>query len=432
MAVTGTLAPAEREQRVDELGRHERRVLVATDCLAEGINLQEYFDAVVHYDLSWNPTRHEQREGRVDRYGQPRNTVRVVTFYGENSPIDGLVLDVLLRKHQRIRKSLGVAVPVPTDSAAVIDAILEGLITRGRDEDSVFEQLSLIEDLAKPYDQQLELEWESAAERERRSRTLFAQHSIKPDEVHRELLAVREAIGAGVDVRRFVTQALRAYGATVHEGRRGGLVADLAETPRALREAVGLAAEDYKLEIARDGSLTLERTHPVVQAIAAHTLDSALDPYGEPVAARCAVIRTNSVNRRTTLLLLRLRFNLTVREGADAQRQLLAEDAQLLAFTGPPATPEWLGREQAEALLSVEPEANVAHEQAVRALERAVEGLPQLASALEECARRRAGKLIESHRRVRAGARAGGSVEVDPQLPPDVLAAYVFLPIAEA
>jgi len=50
----------------------ERRVLVCTDCLSEGINLQDHFDAVVHYDLSWNPTRHEQREGRVDRYGQGR------------------------------------------------------------------------------------------------------------------------------------------------------------------------------------------------------------------------------------------------------------------------------------------------------------------------------------------------------------------------
>ena len=56
---------------VDELAPHDRRVLVATDCLCEGINLQALFDAVVHYDLSWNPTRHEQREGRVDRFGQP-------------------------------------------------------------------------------------------------------------------------------------------------------------------------------------------------------------------------------------------------------------------------------------------------------------------------------------------------------------------------
>ena len=39
-------------------------MLVCTDCLSEGINLQAYFDAVIHYDLSWNPTRHEQREGQ--------------------------------------------------------------------------------------------------------------------------------------------------------------------------------------------------------------------------------------------------------------------------------------------------------------------------------------------------------------------------------
>ncbi len=69
-AMTGTLPPAERRDRIHDLtaepGRH---VLVATDCLSEGVNLQEHFQAVVHYDLAWNPTRHEQREGRVDRFG---------------------------------------------------------------------------------------------------------------------------------------------------------------------------------------------------------------------------------------------------------------------------------------------------------------------------------------------------------------------------
>jgi len=69
--VTGLLPPAEREERVNQLIESGKRVLVCTDCLSEGINLQQGFDAVVHYDLSWNPTRHEQREGRVDRYGQP-------------------------------------------------------------------------------------------------------------------------------------------------------------------------------------------------------------------------------------------------------------------------------------------------------------------------------------------------------------------------
>lgn len=78
--VTGSLPPDEREARVADLMTNEKRVLVCTDCLSEGINLQEGFDAVVHYDLSWNPTRHEQREGRVDRFGQGRELVRAVTY----------------------------------------------------------------------------------------------------------------------------------------------------------------------------------------------------------------------------------------------------------------------------------------------------------------------------------------------------------------
>lgn len=431
-AVTGTLAPPEREERVAELGRHPHRVLVATDCLSEGINLQEHFDAVVHYDLSWNPTRHEQREGRVDRYGQPRPTVRVITFYGTNSPIDGIVLDVLLRKHQRIRKALGVAVPVPTDSAAVIDAILEGLITRGRPGEAAFEQLALdVGEVTAPFDRRLELEWQTAAEREKRTQAMYAQHAIKPDEVYRELLATREATGAGVDVTRFVTQALRAYGATIREGSRGGLVANLEEAPAGLREAVGLAASDYTLEIARDGSLSIERTHPVVQAIAAHVLDSALDPYARHViAARCGVVRTRAVGRRTSLLLLRLRFHLII-SLAEHRRQLLAEDAALVAFTGTGGAPEWLDDEQTDGLLAAHPDANVSPDQAARYATRLVEALPALAPALDDFARRRARELLATHRRVRQGARGGGSVEVEAQLPVDVLGAYVLLPAGE-
>ncbi len=126
-AVTGLLPPDEREERVLELGQAAQHVLVCTDCLSEGINLQEHFDAVLHYDLSWNPTRHEQREGRVDRYGQPSPTMRVITYYGVDNQIDGIVLDVLMRKHRTIRNSLGISVPVPVDTDQVVEAIFEGL-----------------------------------------------------------------------------------------------------------------------------------------------------------------------------------------------------------------------------------------------------------------------------------------------------------------
>ncbi len=431
MAVTGTLPPAEREERVHALGEHEHRVLVATDCLSEGINLQEQFDAVVHYDLSWNPTRHEQREGRVDRFGQPRPVVRVITFYGENSPIDGLVLDVLIRKHERIRKSLGVAVPVPMDSSAVMDAILEGLITRGRDDQSVFEQLSLIEEVAAPFDEELEVEWTNAAEREKRSRTLFAQHSIKPEEVHRELVAVREAVGSGVDVRRFAGDMLRASRAAVSDAASGPLVADVGDVPRGLRDVIGVAPGSRELKLGDSVTGLLVRTDPIVQALAAYALDTALDPVGTPIAARCAAIRTRAVSQRTTLLLLRMRFHLTIRRPGGQLKQLLAEDARLLAYTGTPATAAWLSERDAEELLSAEPDANVVHDSAVRAVQRAIEGLDALGPALAETATVRAAEVLATHRRIRASSRDTGSVSVEPQLPVDVLGVYVFLPVAE-
>ncbi|MGH9129093.1 MAG: helicase-related protein, partial [Acidimicrobiales bacterium] len=128
VAVSGRIPAAHRAERIAQLATHDRRVLVATDCLSEGINLQEHFDAVLHYDLSWNPTRHEQREGRVDRFGQPRQQVRIVTFYGSDNRVDALVLDVLLRKHKAIRASLGVSVPVPGDPNALIEALVGGLL----------------------------------------------------------------------------------------------------------------------------------------------------------------------------------------------------------------------------------------------------------------------------------------------------------------
>ena len=62
----------------------------------------------VHYDLSWNPTRHEQREGRVDRFRQPRPRVRVLTYYGTDNGIDGIVLEVLLRSTGGVHLRAGI------------------------------------------------------------------------------------------------------------------------------------------------------------------------------------------------------------------------------------------------------------------------------------------------------------------------------------
>ncbi len=442
-AVTGLLPPIERENRIAELVQSPQRVLVCTDCLSEGINLQEHFDAVFHYDLSWNPTRHEQREGRVDRYGQPRKQVRVVTYYGTDNQIDGIVLDVLLKKHQTIRSSLGISVPVPIDTDQVVEAIFEGLLLRENTGHlSQSEQLLLPGmDVAWKHERDdLFREWEATSEREKRSRTMFAQEGIKVDEVAEELAAVRSAIGSGVDVAAFMETALAAQGASVsHISQQGAdaLQFDLSETPQGVRDATGntaSAAARFKARFelpVQEGTLYLSRTHPLVEGLAGYVMDVALDPLLSKgsAACRCGVIRTSRVLRRTTLLLVRLRFHIVAQHGAEEQ-QLLAEDCQVLAFAGPAQNAEWLSDSQAiEGLLQAPSEGNIYPEQAEEFLRKVLDQFELLRPHLEQVARERGEELLNAHRRVRAAAQIRGvRYRVEPQLPVDVLGVYMYLP----
>jgi len=432
-AVTGTLPPAEREQRVRQLGEHPQRVLVATDCLSEGINLQDSFDAVMHYDLSWNPTRHEQREGRVDRYGQPSPVVRTLTYYGVDNQIDGVVLDVLLRKHKSIRSSLGISVPVPGNTSDVVQALMQGLMLRGSSYRSSG-QLSFAE-LGGGFDEKayndLHLEWDNVTEKESRSRTMFAQRSLDVSEVAAEWASIRAAIGTHVDVARFMSDAITAYGGFV---RQNGTQAEIHVPNRAaIRELFDEKHQQrftagYELPVS-DGTIHLTRTHPYVEGLANHVMDAALDPLLEGEARRCGAIRTKAVSQVTTLLLMRYRYHIVVRRGND-EAPLLAEASDLVGFQGQPQAPRWLDNEEAEALLAAEPDANIAPADATRFLSRILESFPKLQEELNQRTQQRGDELLEAHRRVRTASRLTGvRYRIEPQLPPDVLGVYVLLPV---
>ena len=88
-SVTSALSDEERQILVEDLTKHKGPVvMVATDCLSEGLSLQDGFNAVVHYDLPWNPNRLEQREGGVVKFGQVSRIVKAVLSYGADNPID--------------------------------------------------------------------------------------------------------------------------------------------------------------------------------------------------------------------------------------------------------------------------------------------------------------------------------------------------------
>jgi len=98
--IHGGMNPHER-YCANEKSTTEKQICVATEAAGEGINLQ-FCRLMINYDLPWNPTRLEQRLGRIHRIGQERD-VHAFNFVAsaseEGQPIvEGRILERLLEK----------------------------------------------------------------------------------------------------------------------------------------------------------------------------------------------------------------------------------------------------------------------------------------------------------------------------------------------
>ncbi len=433
--VTGELPEELRRETVEETGEYERRILVATDCMSEGVNLQEYFDAVVHYDLSWNPTRHEQREGRVDRFGQPRRVVRASLLFGENNPVDGAVLEVILRKAKRISERLGVPVPLPDDEHRLTEALLKAVLLRGRRRENGA-QLTLDFGRIAPEAEAVEVAWRDAEERARKASTKFAQRRLKPEQVMPEFQRSQAALGDAAELARFVTRACARLGAEPTSRSDGSVTIVLSALPSFVRERLTAAGlEGNTLRATLDGSggthPSLARSHPLVTTLADTLLERTLDPDGNTadasVLGRTGVWPTAAVVHRTILLLARIRHELTTVRG-DRRRDAMVEEALPVAIVAGSSEP--LTETQASALLLARPSATLPRPVRQAQLEWLGGQREAIARALKHVAERRAAVLLEDHRRVRDAAKAHGRYEIRTIEPVDVIGAWVLLPEA--
>lgn len=447
LAVTGEFAASEREATVETMADSEKRILVATDCLSEGINLQSLFTAVVHYDLSWNPTRHEQREGRVDRFGQKGlayqhngatiNVVKASMLFGEDNPVDGAVLHVILRKAESIRKELGVLVPMPDDDGKLTQALVGAVLLRKGQTGRTTPQRML--DFGAPQED-IETAWQSARDKASKNRTLFAQRRLKPEDVLPEWQKTLAVLGGEADVERFVRRAASQLGAPLEEtGANHTRCWKLHchSLPVALLSRLegeglfGTLRIDFHQPPAI-GAQFIHRTHPLVSGLADHLLELALD--GDRIAAfdeqapvaRAGAIFTTVVTSRTTVLLLRLRHQLTVTHRQQSRLLLCEETVTFALEEGEPS--KLLDETSARALMFAEPARNMPTPLRDRHLQQAIDQLPGWQPRLESLAMERAQGLLDDHRRVREAGRSKGDYRVTPSLPVDVMGLFVLVP----
>ena len=452
MAVTGDLPPEERVERIRELQNElvngKVPVLVATDCLSEGIDLQHTFDAVVHYDLCWNPTRHEQREGRVDRFGQARSAVRALMLHGgDSNPVDERVRTVILEKEKTIRKELGVSVPIPGNANTITQAVLGGIFGKAVKAIQGLLNLGLpgFSGSGSDLDAALDAQWQSAKENAKATRTIFAQRSLKPEEALSEWERTRESLGSDAAVERLVVNACRRLNLPIGPvGADSGCweldLTRLEDNRVALRERLRNHDLGGQLRLsfrspARDGAQLLSRSHPLVVELADFVAERALSGLEPELAARASAIRTKAVSTRTQLLVLRLRHQLHqdrwTGSGYEALPDLLVEECLTVRVNGDQVEP--LEGSAALELLEAPPSGNVDPGQRQQWLKEAVAGLDHLQPALKALAERRAQLAEDDHRRVReASLRSRETLRMrfkcEPAPAVDVIGLFVLLP----
>lgn len=288
-AIYGAMNLAERNRVFGEFEQAERAVLVATDCISEGVNLQRACAELVHYELPWNPNRIEQRNGRVDRFQQREPVVGIRTLVFDDA-LDASLLYLIVRKSEQIRADYGFVPPFLANTDILLYLSDPGTALRGRLTAASGNQLTLTDyfeydDDATRADAELErLTAETVAGADAleavREESFYGQTGISLTAIEDALTASREATGTADHVKQFTIAALQARGATVAIGvRKGthvisstsGSVADVAPQGHQFTFDPELGVDDPTLDV-------IDLAHPLLRRLIDLTLDDARLP----------------------------------------------------------------------------------------------------------------------------------------------------------
>jgi superfamily II DNA or RNA helicase len=425
-AITSELPDEQRRERIEEMEKSDKRVLIATDCLSEGINLQKGFNAVLHYDLPWNPNRLEQREGRVDRYGQNSPEVKTWLLWGEDNPIDAIVLKVLIRKVRDIQKSTGVSISLGEDNRSIMDAVLNEVLL---DPQKALEKSQISLDFGSDYQESIiTRELEAAKLKAQNLRSIFAHMSVPQEEIEDDLRKVDEAIGDIQSVETLVLNGIAHLKGSYQKEEKGYRIL-LQNLPPHLREALGTKS-DYRVSFhspTPDGYRYIGRNHKFTEQLCQYLLSLAFEQKADfDQVARAAVIQTSSVTTQTTIIQFRVR---NVIKEVQSKVENISEEMYLWGFEGLSKGGDILDYASCKKLLfEAESAQNLSRERQIDTFNHQMSLFQGRLDEFVAIAEERSVQLVEAHGRFKKLVGGKRYEAVHPILPPDILGVYVFLP----
>ena len=272
----GEMSLKKRQEILLELERSDKALLIATDVISEGINLQRMCSNIIHYELPWNPNRLEQRNGRIDRIGQLREEVNIRTLILKDS-LDIQILEHLIKKAETIRGDRGYSAAYFGDESSLNDLILRShaqhqkerkkkaedknqLNLFGTAEDKQYLDRVIEKQIKDPY----ALETVERIQRE----SFYDSIDISLPDIDKRIQETQRVVGSKEEVKTFVESAMRYFGCLMDLKPNGFyklIVSEPKLKVRGVPEILKKVSFDPEDGIAHPEVTVLELGHPLIR-----------------------------------------------------------------------------------------------------------------------------------------------------------------------
>ncbi len=271
----GDLSLNKRHEIFLNFENSKKAILIATDVISEGLNLQRLASCIIHYELPWNPNRLEQRNGRIDRIGQQRENVHIRTFVLDKT-LDKDILDLLITKANNIREDRGYSAAYFGDEEYIKSVLQEASDrSRKRRKKNVQEGPTLFDAIGFDQVKQAVKKSLSKEEDEKRLKKIddesfYDSLNIDLPEIDKRISETQSIVGSQRDVEVFV-KATCAFFKSVFIERRDGFQDIKLTDPRLQLPRYGDKLSkitfDPEIGLTNPDAMVLEIGHPFVRRL---------------------------------------------------------------------------------------------------------------------------------------------------------------------
>lgn len=304
-SVHGQMPSQKRQDIYNSFLKSMKGILITTDCMAEGIDLQFSSNQVINYELTWNPNRLEQRNGRVDRFGQPKDKVYIRTLILEDS-LEIQILKNLLSKAQRIKNDYGFTPGFFGDPDSIMDHILK---------QEPRQQATLLEFFDKAIIDEIVSQFFSEERtKEILDDSFYGQSNIDLEEIEERMRITTDQIGDSRTLFEFINQVIDLYEGQLKQINTEEEIFEIVLPDKILQD-IGIDIKDFKKKLTPnmevgvkyDDVEPISLKNPLIAGLIEKVKNEAFLDDNQ-LYGRTAAFSTEKYDKVSTLYFFKLRY----------------------------------------------------------------------------------------------------------------------------